>query len=254
MKQLIKKFLKKINIDVKRIDPEIKNELSFDDIYQRKINYTPIIFDVGANRGQSIERFKKIFPKSVVHSFEPVFSEYSYMKNKYKNDNSIIINNFALGEISEQKKINVTAKTSNSSFNDINLNTRWIKKRSLQFNTTEKNYIKSKENVKIITLDDYCNDKNVDKIDILKIDTQGYEDKILNGSKNMLKSNKLSIIELEIMFDNVYNRHLNFIDIEKFLIPNDFRLCAIRTANQNLFEGLVFFADVVYFNKKKFDL
>ncbi len=254
MKKIIKKFLKKINIDIRRIDPEIKKDLSFDDIYQKKIKNNPIIFDVGANRGQSIERFKKIFPMSTIHSFEPVFSEYSYMKNKYKNDSNVIINNFALGDRSDQKKINVTVKTGNSSFNNIKSNTEWIKKRSKQYNTTEKNYIKSQETVKIITLDEYCVNNFVDKIDLVKIDTQGYEDKILNGSRTMLKNNKISIIELEIMFDNVYEKYLNFIDIEKYLIPNDFRLCAIRTANENLFEGLVFFADVVYFNKRKFDL
>ena len=56
------------------------------------------------------------------------------------------------------------------------------------------------------------------------------------------------------MFDNVYEKYLTFSDVEKYLIPNNFRFSAITIANSNLFEGLVFFADVIYFNKSKIKL
>jgi len=61
VKKIIKKILRNFNIDIKRIHPELKNSLSFDEIYIKKIKQTPIIFDVGANQGQSIKRFKKCF-------------------------------------------------------------------------------------------------------------------------------------------------------------------------------------------------
>jgi hypothetical protein len=55
-------------------------------------------------------------------------------------------------------------------------------------------------------------------IDILKIDTQGYEDKVIAGSKNLIKKNKIKIIQLEIIFSEIYQNTLNIYDIEKFLI------------------------------------
>ena len=54
------------------------------------------------------------------------------------------------------------------------------------------------------------------------------------------------------MFDDDYETYLTFSDLEKYLIPNNFRLVGINTTNNNLFSGIVFFADVLYFNKKKF--
>ena len=33
--------------------------------------------------------------------------------------------------------------------------------------------------VKVLTLDHYCNEKGINEIDLLKMDTQGYEEKIL---------------------------------------------------------------------------
>jgi FkbM family methyltransferase len=40
-------------------------------------------------------------------------------------------------------------------------------------------------------LDDYCVKNHINKIDLLKIDTQGREDEILKGAKTLLKIIKL---------------------------------------------------------------
>ena len=53
------------------------------------------------------------------------------------------------------------------------------------------------------------------------------------------------------MFDNVYEKRLNFYDIEKYIIKHNFRLIAIEPLNfSNLLEGYMFSADVIYFNEK----
>ena len=54
------------------------------------------------------------------------------------------------------------------------------------------------------------------------------------------------------MFDNVYEKYFSFSDIEKFLVSKDFRMVGINLTNNNLFSGLLFMADVMYFNKKIF--
>ena len=141
-----------------------------------------------------------------------------------------------------------------SSFNKINLGTNWIKKRSAEFKVKETEYVKQRQEVNVDTLDNYCNEKNIDYIDILKIDTQGYEDKILEGCSELIKKNKIGIIITEIMFDNVYDKYFSFSDIEKFLIPNNFRMVGINLINNNLFSGLLFVADVMYFNKKHYKI
>ena len=44
----------------------------------------PIIFDVGANKGQSIDRFLKINNNSLIHSFEPNIDEFNYHEDDDK--------------------------------------------------------------------------------------------------------------------------------------------------------------------------
>ena len=70
----------------------------------------------------------------------------------------------------------------------------------------QEKYSESQE-VNIKTLDNYFKDKNVQEIDLLKIDTQGYEDKVLIGCQETLKKNKIKAIIVEIMFDNVYEKY-----------------------------------------------
>ena len=69
-------------------------------------------------------------------------------------------------------------------------------------------------------------------------------------SEGESKKDIISAIELEIIFDNTYDKFLTFSDIEKYLIQN-FRFSGIKNYNLNLFEGINFFAkngftDLVY--------
>lgn len=251
--KLLKNIFSFLGYDIKKINKETSN-INFDDLLRDKIPNNPVILDVGGNKGQSIERFIKIFDNPTIHSFEPIKKEYEYMKEKFKGKNNIILNNFAIGEKKCIKEFNITAKTGNSSFNRIRKDTKWLKVRSKEHNIPEEDYIIKKEKISIETLDDYIKDHNLEKIDLLKVDTQGYEDKVFEGTINNLKNKKVGAVITEIMFDDVYSRYLSFSDIEKYLVPNNFRMVGIDLANNNLFSGLVFFADVYYLNKDHHNL
>jgi len=124
IKKLVKKTLNKLGFDLKRYNPQHK-QLNFDDLLKDKISNNPIIFDVGGNKGQSIEKYLKIFDKPIIHSFEPIKTEFDFMCSKFRNNKNIFLNNFALGDKMEEKEFNVKEKTANSSFNKINLGTEW---------------------------------------------------------------------------------------------------------------------------------
>ena len=56
------------------------------------------------------------------------------------------------------------------------------------------------------------------------------------------------------MFDNVYDKYFSFSDIEKFLLPNNFRMVGIYLYSNSLFGNLTFFADIFYLNKNYYEL
>ena len=254
---MIKKYIKRIfnylGLNIEKYNKEFVN-LSFDKIILNILEENPIIFDVGANEGQSISKYLKIFNKPTIHAFEPLNDQFDKLESQYNSYKNIILNNFALGDKEEMKKFYKAKKSSTSSFNKFNLNSEWIKLRSKQNNTSIENFAEKIDDVKISTLDNYCINNKINTIDLLKIDTQGYEDKVLEGAKDMIQNNKINIIICEIMFDDSYEKYFNFSDIEKYLINNDFRMVGIDLINNSLFSGVVFFADVMYINKKNYDI
>ena len=49
--------------------------------------------------------------------------------------------------------------------------------------------------ISITTLEKYCNEKKIEKIDFLKIDTEGYELEVLKGLKKKISSVNLILFE-----------------------------------------------------------
>ena len=251
---MIKKFIQKIiNFFGYKISKLNKYEFNKDQIIQKNLPENPIIFDIGANKGQSIEKFLKLSKSPQIHSFEPLQKEFEILKNKFNKEN-IFLNNCAIGNMIEKKKFNISIKSDSSSFYKINKNTEWIKKRSSQHNVIESEYINDIVIVDVVTIDDYVIKNKIKKIDLLKIDTECHEDKVLEGAKNTFRNIEVNIVLLELRLDNVYDKYLTFSEIEKYLSPAEYRLVSIDLLNNNLFSGLVFAADVIYFKKKKFNI
>ena len=79
--------------------------------------------------------------------------------------------------------------------------------------------------VKVITLDTFFEKFNITYaekgIDLLKIDTEGYEFSIING---LLKNiNKIKVIHFEHHYDDMVVKNYKFGDIHSLLIKNNFK-------------------------------
>ena len=248
MRNKIKKLINKFGYNISRINKKI-DPINFDELLTQKVKkVNPVIFDVGGNIGQSISRFKKIFNDPIIHSFEPNKVVFEVMMNNFKNDKKVFCNNYALGDKTEEKNFNITNMSGKSSFYKINPDTSRIK-----VNRYKPSIIKT-EKVKIFKLDDYIEEKKINNIDFMKIDAQLYEDKILQGSLKSLQNNKIMILQVEIVFNDYYEKYFTFSDIEKYLIPNNFRMVGINMVNNNIFKGPLFGADAYYFNKNYYEV
>jgi FkbM family methyltransferase len=206
----------------------------------------PIIFDVGANVGTSIDRFKKIFFSPEFYCFEPSKNEFEILKKNY-NYKEIKLFNFALGDINESKIFNVNSISLLSSFNSISSNSKVLKNMQKELGINKSKIIKVEE-VQVKTLDSFLEDRDLKIIDILKIDVQNYEDKVLLGAKKSLLSNKFKVIELELNIGTTYEKHLNFYEIDKILIENNYRLVAIDNFG-NLISNPNLQFNLIYVNK-----
>ena len=124
-------------------------------------------------------------------------------------------------------------------------NTNWFKRQQKNKKVFKDEFTIRKEEVKVDTIDNYMNKNNIDRIDIIKIDTQGYEPKILDGAANSLKSNKINSIILEIIISDIYKSNVSFFEIEKNLIKNGYKLISLDDRG-NLFNKSIFQLNAIY--------
>jgi len=201
--------------------------------------------DVGANIGQSIDRYKQIFKSPIIHSFEPSEKEFNYLKEKYKNDKQVFLNRLGLGEKEENLELNINALSIHSSFKKLIPNTTWVEKRSQRANVLTENYTTDKILSKVVTLDSYVEKNGINNIDILKIDTQGTEDQIIAGAQKTIKNNKIKLIEFELIFSEIYENPPQIYDFEKNLIPNNYKLFAMSDSG-SLIAHYIYQTNMIY--------
>ena len=114
-------------------------------------------------------------------------------------------------------------------------------KKKKYFNFEKKSYVNT------VTLSKYINDKKINFIDILKIDTQGHELKCLSGAKNSF--NKIGIIIVSILFFDFYKKkRISFFEIEK-IIKNQFIFWDLVHLYKNPKSNSIDHVEVVYINK-----
>ena len=197
----------------------------------------PIIFDVGAHEGESIDRFKNLFQNPIIHSFEPQSKIFEKLMNK-KNDKDLVLNNFALGSKEGNQEIFVNSNTAASSYLNIDNKDKFFKSlKTIQ-----------KEQTRIDTFDNYFNKIKVNYIDLVKIDVQGLEEEVLKGAHKSL--NKVLLIEIEIVFVNLYEKHSSFYQIENILKNYDFELYSLSSISLNKQNDRIRNLDALYYNTK----
>ena len=98
----------------------------------------------------------------------------------------------------------------------------------------DSNLISKVSEIKQITIDSYVKANDIKRIDLLKIDTQGYEKECLLGAKNSLKLGIIKMLKLEIMFSNYYSKNSSFFEIENIINPLGYRLLNIAALKKAL--------------------
>lgn len=180
----------------------------------------PLVVDVGANTGQTIDLILSINPNTKIYSFEPTPDLVSGLKEKYKGYNTVEIVDIALADKKGELDFFVSEFSPTNSL--LQPNTELYSK----YNTTLSDTLKNGKVVKIQvdTLDDWFkNKKDTRIIDLMKIDTQGSEYEVLKGSIDNLKMNIRAVI-LELQYLPFYTNSRPFYDTMKLLYENGFVL------------------------------
>lgn len=139
------------------------------------------VFDIGTNMGETLLNFARLNPSGKIYGFEPVPFLFENAKknidlNVFRN---IYLNNLA---ISDQKGSLFFELPQNRNFGSINMS----------FESTP-----GSREVKAITIDEFIELNQIDQVDFIKVDVEGFEYKVLRGAvKSIQKFKPLLFIEL----------------------------------------------------------
>ena len=182
------------------------HDLGRGDNFERDLKLTPLaarlklIFDVGANIGQSALRLAKDFPASSIVCFEPVSSTFKQLKSNILGNTRIRAENIGLGLPGETRAAiqSVALSTDN----------RIVSSEAPVGGT---------EQVEITWGDKYCVKYGIQSVDFLKIDTEGYDFNVLKGFSSMIGAAKISLIEVELGMNRNNKKHVYYHDVVNFL-------------------------------------
>ena len=202
-----------------------------------------IIFDVGSFKGKFTEKIIQIDNNRVnskFYLFDPNPNGFVYIKklqNEYKN---IFYNCIGLDEKVKKKifYLNKYFEAAGSSFQTIMKNDKlwnFSRRKVLElFNIFNKTKTEDYEKIKITTntIDNFCEKKKIKYIDLLKIDSEGHEEYILKGSKDLLKKNRVNVIYLEVLskkknFNLKKKKILNFLNNYSFTLIKEYPIKSV---------------------------
>ncbi len=210
---------------------------------------SPIIFDIGAHHGESIARFKKLFPSISIHSFEPDKDNFKLLEKHWSGKKDVFLNNIGVSSAKGMLTFHRNLKSNTSSFHKINMNSEWAENRSARYGVSAKEYTEKSYDVPVTDLDSYIKDNNIQHVNLLKMDTQGHEDEVLKGCKNAIDNGIIDIIVTELIVGDPYMKSLQFYDLEKILIPAGYRLYGIDRHGDLLNTPSLYF-NVIYVHEK----
>lgn len=200
-----------------------------------------VFCDVGAHTGETATQALDNFPEAKIYSFEPHPKTFSFLANAVRNPRFEAIN-LAISDASGTVPFFEYGTFSRS--NSMVADSQYAVRTKFPFQTL---------NVEATSIDEFCRDRRVDRIDILKIDTEGHELAVLQGAKRLLENGSPMFVYAE--FNSVLPQRDSsggaLAPLSNLLEPNGFQFVATYPEYMVTTEELFVVSNVLYVRPPK---
>jgi FkbM family methyltransferase len=174
----------------------------------------PVILEAGAHKGKDTVEMAKIWPRGIIHAFEPVPHIFRLLENNTRNLKNVHCYQLALGNARGIEPLFVSSGASDGS-------SSLLPPKEL-LNNFPTIYFDNKIVVNTITLDEWAIENGVTKIDFMWLDLQGLELMVLKSGLNILKSVKA--IYTEVSSTEIYQGQTLYSDLKGWLLSKGFKI------------------------------
>ena len=215
MKNQLNRILRKFGAEIHGagyIQAQLKKDFQQDSFSVQKellgTGKISVIFDIGANRGDIVERYTTRFPQAVIHAFEPFPGSFDQLKSRFSNNEKVICHALAVGEEKKTLPFYVNKNVDTNSL---------LKPIKMGLSSDASVQNETLIEVPCVRLDDFCEMEKIEQIHILKMDIQGGEYGALKGAQKLLEAKRVKLLYLETYFLEQYENQPLFHDISKLL-------------------------------------
>jgi FkbM family methyltransferase len=224
----LKKMFRSCGLEVRRARPFDKYEwLRGEDI--------KTVIDVGANRGQFAEYIHKLLPDARIYSFEPLKDCYDQLCKNMKGIPNFRAFQFALGDENKQRKMYC---------NDFSPSSSLLPMEELHKEAFPQTEHTTPEKIDIRRLDDISQELDIVENVLIKIDVQGFEEKVILGGDKVIS--RASVLIVETSFQSLYQGQYLFDAIYDMLRERGFRYMGGEEALKNPQDGSILACDSVF--------
>jgi FkbM family methyltransferase len=142
-------------------------------------------FDVGANVGHTTTQIKDRFPDTTVHAFEPVPETFERLRRQVEGLNGVTPHRLAL---SDRTGTATMTADPGSPLNHL-----------VGDDSRSGNGVTTR--VDCDTLDRFCEQQQISSIDLLKVDAEGADLKVLQGAATLFRERCVALLFAEVGFD-----------------------------------------------------
>jgi FkbM family methyltransferase len=167
-----------------------------------------MILDVGAHIGESALKFNRAFPDATIHSFEPVAHTFELLRQSVSDHPNIHCHQLAMSDQAGTAAIYLTSYSSSSSL-------------------VRPDFSAGEEMVQMTTVDDFTTANALPRIDLLKVDAEGFDLNVLRGASKCLEEGQISFVLAEIGFSPERTAHALFDHVRDFLAARRFSVFGI---------------------------
>lgn len=178
-----------------------------------------VVLDVGANVGQYGTQLRDIGYAGRIISFEPLRDAFHQLSAVAKADGSWTSFNCGLGDVDGRTQIHVAGNSQSSSI---------LSMLPAHLASEPASEYVASEGIEVHRLDSLFQDLGVGRDNVLlKIDTQGFEKRVLGGAEQSLRM--IQTIQLEMSLVPLYEGEASFDEMYRLVQSKGFRLVSIET-------------------------
>ncbi|ULQ56252.1 FkbM family methyltransferase [Flavihumibacter rivuli] len=171
-----------------------KDTIQIEELKKSFVPYLPAnpsILEAGACDGNDTQELARLWPKGKVYSFEPVPEMYKKAAERNRQEKNVKLYPFALNDSTGKVTINISSGRSNASSS--------ILKPKGHLDVHPDVLFSESIDVPSFTIDDWACNEGVTHIDLMWLDMQGAEYKVLKAAPRILQTVKLIYSEVSLI-------------------------------------------------------